>query len=97
MKIRFLKFKIYCKGWKINNGVLAWVLDEDSIQGGIPQHKAGKVQDEPGQYVVLESKKVLSRMMGMCQKDTEGNLKGLPLPKLGTISASKYTINKLKV
>lgn len=48
--------------------------DEEGIQGEIPQHKAGQVQDEPGQYVVLESKKVLSRMMGMCQKDTEDNL-----------------------
>lgn len=35
---------------------------------GLPQHEAGEVQDEHGQSIVLESKKVLSRVMGTCQR-----------------------------
>lgn len=31
-------------------------------------------------------------MMGICQKEADANLKGLPLVKSGTIGASKYVV-----
>lgn len=51
----------------------------------IPEPEQEKVQVVPGIFLVPESKKVLFKKMGTCQKDTGANSKELPVINAETI------------